>query len=187
MVLGPLEIRAVTTGAVLVLLALAVREDALRQRVPNVLNACALGVGIAMAFLAAGWSGVATAIGGALVGCAALMPFYLLRGMGAGDVKLMGATGAFLGPNSALLAAAMALVAGLVLALGVVLLQARRTDTAAAAPAAVRASVAWRAAAALSILRHERFPYAAAIGVGVVMALWLQGGVGVVFSALGAG
>lgn len=187
MILGPDEVRAIATGAVLVMLALAIREDALRQRVPNVLNACAFVLGIAMAFLAAGWSGVAISFGGALVGCAALVPFYLLRGMGAGDVKLMGAAGAYLEPNSALLAAAMAFVAGCVLALGVVLFQVKRTTARTATSPGARAGLAWRAAAAISVMRHERFPYAVAIGVGVVAALWLQGSLGALVAALGAG
>jgi prepilin peptidase CpaA len=41
---------------------------------------------------------------GMLAGVALLICFYLLGGMGAGDVKLMGAVGAFLGPQGALMA-----------------------------------------------------------------------------------
>ncbi|MFC5301299.1 A24 family peptidase [Azospira restricta] len=40
------------------------------------------------------WSGVL----GMLLGFALLLPFYLLRGMAAGDVKLMAMVGAFVGP-----------------------------------------------------------------------------------------
>jgi hypothetical protein len=39
---------------------------------------------------------------GLAAGMALLMPFYLLKGMGAGDVKLMGVVGAFLGPTRVL-------------------------------------------------------------------------------------
>lgn len=46
-----------------------------------------------------GWWGSLTGIG---MGMVVLLPFYLLRAMGAGDVKLMGMVGAFLGPGQVL-------------------------------------------------------------------------------------
>lgn len=46
-----------------------------------------------------GWWGSLTGIG---MGMIVLLPFYLLRAMGAGDVKLMGMVGAFLGPGQVL-------------------------------------------------------------------------------------
>jgi len=108
------------TGVVLVVFALAVREDLLKHRIPNSLNLAGLVLGVGLAFLLDGVGGALAATGGALVGAAALLPFYLLRGMGAGDVKLMAAAGAFLGPLHALLAAAMALMAGAVLAVFII-------------------------------------------------------------------
>jgi prepilin peptidase CpaA len=184
---SPIEIRAVMTGAVLIVLALAVREDLLRQRIPNVLNASALVLGLAMGSLVEGVSGLMNSVGGALVGCAALVPFYLRRGMGAGDVKLMAAVGSFLGPSSALLAAAVALVAGCVLALAIVVSRLIETRAVPEASAPGAATAAWRAAATFSISRNERFPYAVAIGIGVVTVLWLQGALGGLWAALGIG
>ena len=46
-----------------------------------------------------GWSGLKTSLLGALVGLALLLPFVLLRSLGAGDWKLAGALGAFTGPG----------------------------------------------------------------------------------------
>jgi prepilin peptidase CpaA len=40
-----------------------------------------------------------TSLLGVLVGLGLLLPFVLLRGLGAGDWKLAGAVGAFIGPN----------------------------------------------------------------------------------------
>jgi prepilin peptidase CpaA len=49
--------------------------------------------------LASGWSGLKTSLLGALVGLGLLLPFVLLRSLGAGDWKLAGALGAFAGPR----------------------------------------------------------------------------------------
>ena len=64
-----------------------------------------------------GYSGFLTGAGGVAVGMGVFLPFYLSRGMGAGDVKLMGTVGAFLGPKYALLASGLCLGAGGVLAI----------------------------------------------------------------------
>jgi len=182
-----MEVRAVMTVALLIMLALAAREDLLRHRVPNVLTASALLMGVALAFLIGGWTGFFVSLGGALVGCATLLPFYLLRGMGAGDVKLMAAAGAFLGPGSAVLAAALALVAGCVLAVAIVAWRLVEPCLRLEPSPAGGASAGWRSAAAFSIVRKERFPYAIAIAVGVVATLWLQGQLGNLSAALGIG
>jgi prepilin peptidase CpaA len=61
--------------------------------------------------------GFSAALSGYGVGLACLLPVYALRGMSAGDVKLMAMAGAFLGPADALGAAVFTFVAGTVLAL----------------------------------------------------------------------
>ena len=59
-----------------------------------------------------GVAGLGSAAGGWLVGCAAFLPFFLLGGMGAGDVKLMAALGAWVGPHTAIWVALYAGLAG---------------------------------------------------------------------------
>src|SRR5207237_1166536 len=61
-----------------------------------------------------GKSGVADSLLGILFGFGILVPFYLLGGMGGGDVKLMAAVGAWLGlPLTFAVFIASSLVAGL--------------------------------------------------------------------------
>lgn len=57
------------------------------------------------------------ALQGLGIGMAVLLPLYLLRAMGAGDVKLMAMVGAFLGPGDTLGALLATFVAGGVMAL----------------------------------------------------------------------
>jgi len=187
MVEATIEMHALLVAVVLAVLAFAAREDMLRHRIPNSLNLAALILGLGLAALTGGLSGIVHSIAGALVGFAALVPFYLLRGMGAGDVKLMGASGAILGPSGALLAAALALIAGGVLGVGILMRRLIEPRLRLDSSPSGEASAAWRAVATISIVRKERFPYAVAIAVGVVATLWLRGSLVALFVALGIG
>ena len=69
------------------------------RRIPNWLTVPALLVGIGINSIAFAWPGTKAALEGAGLGLGLLLPFVLARGLGAGDWKLMGALGAFLGPN----------------------------------------------------------------------------------------
>lgn len=63
-----------------------------------------------------GTLGVGSSLLGMMLGLMALLPLYLMRAMGAGDVKLMAMVGAFLGPADVLGAVLGTFVVGGVLA-----------------------------------------------------------------------
>jgi prepilin peptidase CpaA len=69
------------------------------RRIPNWLTVPGLLVGLAMNTALGRWDGLKTSLLGAAVGLALLLPFVLLRSLGAGDWKLAGALGAFTGPG----------------------------------------------------------------------------------------
>jgi prepilin peptidase CpaA len=69
------------------------------RRIPNWLTVPGLAIGVAANSFAWGWPGMKAALEGAGLGLALLLPFVLLRGLGAGDWKLMGALGAWFGPS----------------------------------------------------------------------------------------
>ena len=114
--------------ALVLVLVMALDSDLRERRVPNVLVLLALAVGVvlntfgpvntAAGMLASdpGALGATGALLGALAGLVFFMPMYLLRAMGAGDVKLMAAVGSFAGPAEAISLALCTLVAGGVLA-----------------------------------------------------------------------
>jgi prepilin peptidase CpaA len=105
----------------LLLVFAAVVFDVRSHRIPNWLVFSGLLIGVAFhTFLSYG-SGLGYALKGAAVSFGLFLPLYMLRGMGAGDVKLMAMVGAFLGPASALGAVLTTLVAGGVLAIGAAL------------------------------------------------------------------
>ncbi len=68
------------------------------RKIPNWLTIPGLLAGVAINSYAHGWHGTKTSLEGAGLALVLLLPVVLLRGLGAGDWKLMGALGAFVGP-----------------------------------------------------------------------------------------
>ncbi|QDL37133.1 A24 family peptidase [Rhodoferax sediminis] len=104
-------------AVVLLLVTAATVFDVRRHRIPNGLVFSGALAGIAYHAFSPYGMGVTSSLEGLAVGLAAFMPFYLLRAMGAGDVKLMAMVGAFLGPASTLGAVLTTFIAGGVLAI----------------------------------------------------------------------
>jgi len=100
-----------------VLLLLATREDIRSHRIPNRLVLAGVVLGLALNGLLPGGLGWLSALKGLALGLAVLLPIYLLRAIGAGDVKLMGMVGAFLGAGDLIGALIATLVVGGVIAL----------------------------------------------------------------------
>lgn len=85
---------------VIALLVAAASTDLQCRRIPNVLVA----VGLVGALFTQCWllgipAGAAAWLAGALAGCGLFLPLYLMRGMAAGDVKLLAMVGAWIGPQ----------------------------------------------------------------------------------------
>jgi Flp pilus assembly protein protease CpaA len=90
----------VSIGAVVVAFGVASAaaiSDVRRYRIPNWLTWPAAFLGLVYHAVFAGWPGVGAAMLGCLIGYSLLLIPYLLGGFGGGDVKLLGAVGAWLG------------------------------------------------------------------------------------------
>lgn len=114
----------------LLLLALAAGYlDARYRRIPNWLTVSGMAAGIAVNSILYRWAGLKIALLGALLGLGILLPFVLIRSLGAGDWKLAGAIGACLGPGQ-LLTVLMGtiLVAGM-MALAIIIWKGRLKQT----------------------------------------------------------
>jgi prepilin peptidase CpaA len=96
-------------------------SDVRSARIPNVLTFGATAAALVYLFASDGWSGLAGAGEGWALGVLLFLPFFVLGGLGAGDVKLLGAMGAWLGPSEVFWVAVYASMAGGIMALTVAL------------------------------------------------------------------
>lgn len=107
----------------LAVLVAAAIIDSRTRRIPNLLSLGGAAVGILLAVTGYGSVTLGASIGGLALGLVALLPLYLLKAMGAGDVKLMAAVGAFLGPSITLAAVLCTFIAGAVIAIIVLIIR----------------------------------------------------------------
>ena len=130
------------------LLGCAATFDDLRRRaIANWINVAGLVAGLVYHTASRGFAGMGWSAAGAAVGFAVFLLFYVLGGMGAGDLKLAAAFGALLGPAGVLLAALLAAPIGALLA---------------------TACLAWH-------WRTRAIPYAPALSLGAWLALLGKG------------
>jgi prepilin peptidase CpaA len=111
--------------AILVGLA-AIVDDLRRRHIANWIPAAALAGGFGWQVGQSGWMGSVYALAGAAAGFTVFLIFYLLGGMGGGDVKLMAGFGALLGAKGLMAAALWTAGVGGVLALLAVAFKAAR-------------------------------------------------------------
>ena len=86
--------------------------DIRTRRIPNALTFSVALAGLLFHAVASGSTGAQFAASGWVVGLLLLLPYFALGGMGAGDVKLVAALGAWLGPTHAFWLAIYAGIAG---------------------------------------------------------------------------
>ena len=99
------------------------------RRIPNVLTLPTALAGLLYHYTISGSDGLTSAFLGALVGLAIFFPLFALGGLGAGDVKLLAAFGAWLGPQQTLVAAVATAILGAIAAIVLMLMRRRAVDT----------------------------------------------------------
>ncbi len=146
----------------------AIVDDLSRRRISNWIPCSAFVAGVIWQTVERGWSGAGSALLGTVTGAGVFLIFYLLGGMGGGDVKLMAGFGAVLGMKQLLEAALWTagcggLLAALVIAAGYVrdFLRTRRSGWVGAEAGALNSQPR----------RAESIPYAPAIAAGVWLSL----------------
>ena len=108
-----------STALLLAILVIAAVIDMKQHRLPNVLTVSAAVLGISFQCWLYGWNGLMNGVAGFFAGLLLFLPFYAIRWMDAGDVKLMAAVGTFLGWPESALAMALSLGAGSMIAFAI--------------------------------------------------------------------
>ncbi len=115
-------IAVLTASALTVVVILAAWFDLRERRIPNVIVFPAALMGLSLNAVR-GWDGLWFGGKGLLIGFGLLFTLYLLRAMGAGDVKFLAAIGAFVGGTGIVRVLLLALLAYPVLAIGFLIQQ----------------------------------------------------------------
>lgn len=152
--------------------------DLRSRRIPNWLTFGAAAAGITWHLVQAGPGAALWSLAGWLACVALFAPVFIVGGMGAGDVKLVGALGAWLGVSHGIYLILYSAICGGVMAVAVSLARGYfRT-----ALANLRLIVtSWRFGIAmvpgltLGDARGPRLAYALPIAAGTVLTVWLRG------------
>ena len=164
------------------LLLVACVSDVRTRRIPNalvlILALCGFGFSLVANPIL---PGAGRALGGAAVGLAIWLPFWMMGKLGAGDVKLFAAAGAWLGPMGAVTGALAAAVCGGVLTLAWLVHEQGVTRTLRGLLLrglllrgnAARAGVRGPDLLVVPATRHV--PYGLALAAGALLVAWLPG------------
>jgi prepilin peptidase CpaA len=118
----------ILAGAVLLSL-IAGYTDWRSRRIPNWLTVPGFVIGVMASAVLGGWSGLKDSLLGTGLAFALLLPFWLLRSLGAGDLKFAAALGAYTGPGRLIdILIGSVFVAG-VMALALVIYKRRLLET----------------------------------------------------------
>jgi prepilin peptidase CpaA len=140
-------------------------DDLRRRQISNWIPGSAFAGGVVLQTAQHGWRGAGSALLGTLAGASVFLIFYLLGGMGGGDVKLMAGFGALLGAKRLFEAALWTAGCGGIMALAVVV-------TGLIGDFGARGkSASGRAASGQPGRRADSIPYAPAIAAGVWLSL----------------
>ena len=150
----------------LLILGAATLLDWREHKIPNVLTFGAALFGLILQGSLNGPAGLGLAAAGWIVCLVCFLPFYVNGGMAAGDVKLMAAVGAFIGPAAGIFACLFTLIAGGLIGLA---------SIACVWSARQLASSSSEAGIDLRAALRTRIPYAGAIAAGTSFVLLVPG------------
>jgi prepilin peptidase CpaA len=154
--------------------------DIQQHRIPNWLTYPGLALGFGLRTVLFGWKGLLSGLAGCLLAGGVMFLFYVVRAMGAGDVKLMAAIGSLVGPSQATGVLLATAIFGGVLAIAYALYRRRMIATLKNVGSVLRFH-AWAGAQAHPELNLDnpaalRMPYGLAIALGTlysfVMVWW---------------
>jgi prepilin peptidase CpaA len=163
-----------TLIAAIAISLIAAVTDLRSRRIPNWLTYSAMLLGVGHHTIANGVLGFFFGTGGLFLGLALLIVFYLAGGMGAGDVKLMGAVGGLLGPKGVFIAFIFTALVGGIYAIMLLLVRFRVKGTAVRLStmfSSLRCGTSLTAAPVGTNEKTAVLNYGVAIAIGVALSI----------------
>ena len=161
------------------LVLMAAFFDLRYKKIPNWITFPFILTGISVSWFFYGSSGLKFSLFGLITGFFLLFFFYLLGGMGAGDVKLLTAVGSLLGPRLVFYAFMWTALAGGILAVGLIFYKKAFRQTFFNIGTLLQTWLVGFGIKSISNFTiHNRslikLPYAVPIAIGTIMAIWLR-------------
>lgn len=167
----------ITVFLILMVCACAI-TDIRSRRIPNPLLAAGLGIAILCHGIGSGAPALLNGLAGLVLGSAMFMPFYILGGIGAGDVKLMAVVGALLGIEGVIIAGIATFLCGGLLGAAWIVLRVIESHFASRIEddsPLKRNGISLIPRLAVVDMKNTTLPYAPAIAAGTLIAIWQVG------------
>jgi prepilin peptidase CpaA len=157
-----------------VVVCVATYTDLRSRRIPNWLVLPFFVIGVAVSTWLNGWRGLGHSLGGAGLGFLLYGILFFMGGMGAGDVKLCAAIGAWIGPVQLIYALVFTSLVGGLMALTWAACGGFLGELFQHAGGLAFGSTEDRGEAVLSNPRRRKMPYAPAIAIGTLISFFAQ-------------
>lgn len=126
---GAITMVTANNTLLLLLVALSGFFDLKERKIPNKITLTGILIGILFNIITGGWTGLLHSLLGMFAGLAIFFLPFVMGGMGAGDVKLMGAIGALMGWQFLLMTAIYSALVGGIMVLGYLLFKGTLRET----------------------------------------------------------
>lgn len=159
-------------------ISLCVVIDVRSRRIPNALSGCAMLCGAALNTFYFGGEGLVASLSGLTAAVVVLFGPFALGGVGAGDVKMMGAVGALLGPRLALIGLLLGMVLGGLIMTVALARRGRLEEKLAATISMIAGTAVTRSLSPLKRSAAEQsavaLPYSVPLGIGTMAVLAME-------------
>jgi prepilin peptidase CpaA len=171
-----------TIAVTVAFVAVCIATDVRTRRIPNLICGLGMVIGLALNTIHGGSAGLLASASGLLVAVALLLFPFAMGGLGGGDVKMMGAIGALLGPRTTL----EGLLVGMMLGGAIMMIHLARRhrlrETVVNVSTMATASVLSVSLEPLRVSAAQpgaiALPYSIPLGLGTIVVLALSGGLG---------
>jgi len=162
-------------ATLVVFVALCVVTDVWMRRIPNAISGPAMLIGIALNTAHMGTAGLLDSLSGLGVTIGVLLWPFAMGGIGGGDVKMMGAIGALLGPRLSLMGLAAGVILGGAAMIWHLARQGRLREKVMATATMFQAAALTRSLGPLRVSAADQgavaLPYSVPLGLGTLAAL----------------